>query len=747
MLSSLSLIIRMLVFAVALVLSSPGLHAQHAVDSLQNLLTKTGQDTVKVNILTTLSREMYRSGRYEDEVRYATEALEVANAIGSHNGQGDALSIIGHVAMRKGEYDSAVYYFEAAKRHYKAVNNHRKLANVYLFSGQLNDYRSRYTAALEQYKIALGLIQKYPDALIEFKILNSTGVTLFNKGSYETALEYYLKALAVSENFEDKLYHASVLNNIGVVHMSILQYDDAYEYFLRYLKSMQSLGHKQFVAVALLNVGEALMKKQHYDRAVVYLDSALAAYQQVGEKRGLSLTRSNLGDSYSAINDFEDAEKNYNEAIILAESIGSEDALVRGLLGATELYIKTGMHAKARQYVDRARPMAKRAGSLLLLEKAYLFSAKLDSAQTNFAGAYKWFKAYTALNDSLFNERKSQQVLQMRERYESEKKDKEILLLNEAKKREELKVSGNQRLLAISVIFFIVILSAILYWLYVKSKHSAILREQNTKLTDAYSELRNLIRKVEEQNRVLAEKNEALEELHREKDGLIGIVAHDLRAPLNRISGLVRLLSFNRELTGTDKEIIGLIEKVCQDGNGLIRDLLDINQYESTQTVDIKTIDLVPHVESLLSHYAQSLEKKNLNLSFYHDGVSTVSTSPGYLDRILDNVISNAIKFSPSGREVFVRLEGKVDCVHIVVRDQGQGFHQDDLPHLFRKFKKLSARPTAGESSTGLGLSIVKTLAEKIGGSVKIDSEWGKGATVTIVIPLEVIPQPAEVLD
>ena len=736
--------LRKLTFTVALFCASTIASAQQQkIDSLLSLLESSKPDTVRINILAQLSREMYRSGRYDDEVKFATEGLGIAITLKYGKGQGDAWSTIGHVAMRKGEYDSALRCFKRAMANFEAIRDFRKLANVHLFTGQVNDYLAKYAIALDQYRQALTLIQSYPDDFIEFKILNSTGVTYFNKGSYETALEYYIKALAVSEKFEDKLYYASVLNNIGVVHMSILQYDDALQYFLKYLKSMRAMGHKQFVAVALLNVGEAFMNKQQYKRAVNYLDSALVAYERVAEKRGLSLTHSNLGDCYAMMNDFEAAEIHYADAIAIAEVIRSEEALLKGLLGAAGLYIKNGDNTKAGQYLDRARPMARRTGSMLLLEKAYLFSAKLDSAQTNYAGAYHWYKAYSNLNDSLFSERKSQQVLQMRERYESEKKDKEILLLNEANKREELKASSNQRLFVISIIFSAIIITAILFWLYVKSSHSQVLREQNEKINDAYKELKNLMDRVEMQNKVLAEKNDALEELHREKDGIIGIVAHDLRAPLNRISGLLRLLTYGRDLTAADKEIVAVIEKVCHDGNGLIRDLLDINQYETTQSLDLTTVELATHIEALLSHYTASLEKKNLKLSYQHEGRTTASTSVSYLNRILDNVITNAIKFSPANKEISVKLSGHQEYVHVVIEDQGQGFHPDDLPHLFRKFKKLSARPTGGEASTGLGLSIVKTLVEKIGGDVKIESEWGRGARVTIVLPVEIVGQHA----
>jgi signal transduction histidine kinase len=733
-------------FTVLLLASFAALAQPGTVDSLNRLAQQLGRDTSRVNVLIQLSREMYRSGNHDHEVRYATEALELSQSLGFVKGEGDAWTTLGHVAMRKGAYDSALQCLGHAKAAFTAIKNYKSLANVHLCTGQVHDYLAKYNIALEHYRTALALIEAHANDAIKFKILNSSGVTYFNKGSYETALAYYLKALKVSEAFEDRLYYASVLNNIGVVHMSISRYDEALKYFLKYMETMRSLGQPRFVAVAMLNVGEAFMKKQDYQQATHYLDRALAMYRQADEKRGMSLTHSNLGHCYNALNNFQNAGAHYKASIALASTINSDEALLQGLIGAAELYIKSRELSKASKHLDRACNIAKRTGSMLWLEKAYLFNAKLDSARGNYAGAYRWFKNYSALNDSLFNERKSKQVLQMRELYESEKKDKEILLLSEAKKMEEVKASSNQQLLMVSIALFVIVIAAILYWLYVKSRHSTVLKEQNIKITDAYKELKKLIDKVEDQNKILANKNEALEELHREKDGLIGIVAHDLRAPLNRITGLAKLLAFNRQLTKDDKEIIEIIERVCSDGNGLIKDLLEINQVENTQSMEISNVDLALHIGTTLSHYATAVNDKELQLVFEHQGGATISTNVKYLDRILDNIITNAIKFSPPGRQIYIRILSHDTTVRLVVEDQGQGFHPDDMPHLFRKFKKLSARPTGGENSTGLGLSIVKTLAEKLGGSVSITSEWGKGATITVTLPLELEPQPEESL-
>jgi signal transduction histidine kinase/Tfp pilus assembly protein PilF len=707
------------------------------IDSLkQELNTNSMPDTSRVKTMIELTRQLYWAGRYDESMALSTEARKLSRMLHYPTGEGDAWIASGYIWLRKGDYDSAIHHFGVAHEIFLSIRAARKLANAYLFTGQAYDYLAEYDKALRYYTLAGAIIEEHPDDVMRFKILNSTGVTYFNKGSYETALEIYLKALPLSAGMTDKVYYASVVNNIGVVHMSISRYEDALRYFKLYRNTMRELKHKQSSAVALLNVGEAYMYLKQHREAILYLDSALTIYTELGDKRGISLTKSNLGEEHKNLGNYQAAEILYHEAIALAEAINGDEALIKAQVGAAEVYLKKNDLQKATAHLTYAIKTSRTIGSVLWLEKAYLLHSKIDSARGDYKAAYTQFKKYSALNDSLFNERKSQQVLGMRELYESEKKDKEIILLSEAKKREELKVSGNQKLLLVSILFFSVIIIGILYWVYIQSKHARQLTAQHATITSAYAELQTLMDKVEDQNRMLGSKNEALEDLHREKDGLIGVVAHDLRSPLNRIEGLTHLLQLNPTLNSSDQEIIDIIKKVCNDGNALIRDLLDIHQYEHNEKLILTSVSLTDHLPALISQYASQLDQKDLKLFLEYDAPVMLVTEASYLTRILDNLITNAIKFSPGGKNIYLKLHRQHDVLKIMIQDEGPGFHPDDLPHLFRKFKTLSARPTGGEQSTGLGLSIVKSLTEKIKGSIRVESEWGKGATFIIEVPL-----------
>jgi signal transduction histidine kinase len=110
-----------------------------------------------------------------------------------------------------------------------------------------------------------------------------------------------------------------------------------------------------------------------------------------------------------------------------------------------------------------------------------------------------------------------------------------------------------------------------------------------------------------------------------------------------------------------------------------------------------------------------------------------LQTDQTLLTQIIDNILSNAIKFSPADKEIFIELMRRGDRIIIKVKDQGPGFTDRDKEKLFGKFAKLSARPTGGEHSTGLGLSIVKKLVEILGGSISVESEAGHGAEFILV--------------
>ncbi|NOT73984.1 MAG: hypothetical protein HOP08_03580 [Cyclobacteriaceae bacterium] len=244
--------------------------------------------------------------------------------------------------------------------------------------------------------------------------------------------------------------------------------------------------------------------------------------------------------------------------------------------------------------------------------------------------------------------------------------------------------------------------------------------------------------KVKDRTRRLEEANKDLLRLNDEKNHFLGITTHDLKAPLAGISGLLELMKLEKtSLSGKHLEYIQLMEATCQDMLRLISDLLDLSRIEhGTTTVIIQEVPVSKIIGQLEDHFRSWASRKNIHLTFVNKvAKDIIITDHDIAVRILDNLISNAIKFSPKGKEVLVSLMDEDARLRIDISDQGPGIRLEDRDKLFQKFQKLSARPTDGESSSGLGLSIVKDLVDFLKGSIEVKSEMGKGTTFIIRLP------------
>jgi signal transduction histidine kinase/ligand-binding sensor domain-containing protein len=239
------------------------------------------------------------------------------------------------------------------------------------------------------------------------------------------------------------------------------------------------------------------------------------------------------------------------------------------------------------------------------------------------------------------------------------------------------------------------------------------------------------------QSEVLATANEKLVALDALKNRMLGIVAHDLRNPIGAVMTYAELLT-DPEMP--KDEVVEVAEHVGQSArfmHELLRRFLDLEAIErGKMELTLQSVHPLPLLQRLVNQQRPRAEAKGLVLEAHlPENLPSFWADPVYLQEVLENLISNAIKFSPvnpPGKRVSLEAgEG-----WIAVADEGPGFTPQDREKVFGKFERLSARPTGGESSTGLGLAIVKSLAEQMGGTITLESEPGKGARFTLRLPL-----------
>jgi PAS domain S-box-containing protein len=258
---------------------------------------------------------------------------------------------------------------------------------------------------------------------------------------------------------------------------------------------------------------------------------------------------------------------------------------------------------------------------------------------------------------------------------------------------------------------------------------------------------RTVVVDMSEQKRLeheLTKANEELYHLNQEKNRFIGIASHDLQNPISAIMMTTELLrKTGSNLTEVQRKLLRNVENATDRMSSLIKNVLNLNRIErGVIQPEFKVMNVKSCVWDVVNRNTIFAEKKKIKLVFnaLNEKDLTLETDCNYFSHIIENLISNAIKFTHTGKTVEVTVEKKEKSIRVHVKDEGQGIKHEELHLLFHQFEKLSARPTAGEYSTGLGLSIAREYAQILRGSIEVESEWGIGSTFTLVMPITVTP-------
>lgn len=240
---------------------------------------------------------------------------------------------------------------------------------------------------------------------------------------------------------------------------------------------------------------------------------------------------------------------------------------------------------------------------------------------------------------------------------------------------------------------------------------------------------------ISRQKEEITQKNEALMALNEEKNHLISIVAHDLGNPLANIKLYAQIIKRTAQnLTSKQAQQLDVITESTENMMQMINKILDVNAIEAgkiNMNKEVTKLSLL--LKEAIDQLSFNANKKDITLHFKNaEGEKEANIDHFYTKHIFENLISNAIKFSPVGKNVFIHLSSEREKLRVEITDEGPGICEEDMKKIFRKYQKLSARPTAGERSTGLGLSIVKKYVDLMEGKVWCKSDPGQGATFII---------------
>lgn len=261
-------------------------------------------------------------------------------------------------------------------------------------------------------------------------------------------------------------------------------------------------------------------------------------------------------------------------------------------------------------------------------------------------------------------------------------------------------------------------------------------RDGDSMAVSGLLELNNELAAVQ---RELARQNVTLARTNEEKDLLLGAVAHDLRNPLTAVTGLAEAVAAGRAGPVDERieHLVSRIAVIARHMTDLVNDLVDLSAVASGRVrLDLEDVDVAAVVADVVELAGFAARDKDIRIEVEVAPGAVVRADRGKLQQVAQNLLDNAIKYSPRGSAVRLAVTLDGDGLRLAVHDEGVGIPAEELDQLFRPFGTTSATTTAGERSTGLGLAIVHRLVEAHGGRVGVESEEGVGSMFEVRLPL-----------
>ncbi|HEY0744923.1 MAG TPA: ATP-binding protein [Chryseosolibacter sp.] len=627
--------------------------------------------------------------------------------------------------------DSTIYYSEMAFKLGHELKLAKGLARSVNVLGIATNYKGERLKAFEYYSKALEIATGQLDSLQIAHANNNIGRLFYEQGVLSRSYDYFVTARSIFTAINDSSGLAYTYQSLANLYKTQRDYEKAEENYLKAYEIRLALGNPRDIMSALVYIARHYQDTNEDEKAIDYLESADSTGHTINDEINLAEIKTYLAESYLAKGRLKEAEEISGEGldVILKKNNVRMMPQAYQIMGLILLEKKDFKGAK--NYFALSFDIADRIKDLNAKMEASYNLWKVSEHLHDKSGSITHQNQYLILKDSIKDLDLARQVERLQFEIDIQHKEKENAVLKADQEKIASKVQQQklQNLILIVIIGFVSMLG-LLQWLNAKKR-----RGINERLIRQNEEIQSQRGEIVTQNDKLSKRNQELSDLNHEKDTLMSIVAHDLKSPLNRIEGLLYLMEMDNKLTPDQRNYLAMIRDATGSGLDLITDLLDVHMIEESVEPNYTTFDISQFLLEKTEAFQQRAASKSIHLNIKRVENEDIFTDRSYLDRIFDNLLSNAIKFSPKNSIVDISADRTQNEFWISVKDRGPGFSNYDQGFLFQKFKKLSARPTAGETSNGLGLAIVKILVDRLKGKIELKTEQGKGSEFIVRVP------------
>lgn len=618
------------------------------------------------------------------------KSFEVAKKLKDEAGEAMALGSMASVYGRQGDiekeiatYISVINTFKRLDQKFSQGEAYYRLSLAYRNMGNLEEGLEN---ALKAEEILLQLDESSRLSLILSDTYMSIAGCYGYMGDFPKTTRYLLKARVILEKIEDYSGLSNTLATLGQVQMIQENYDKAIEYYLESIVMEKKLPNQIYLYNTYRSLAELYENVEEPDQAIKYYRLSIE-FAEMKQQRGyLAAAGARLPFLYYQKGMPDSASYFYNK--VLPEVEGSSEVHMKGLAWQNLGYYNFA----AKNYRVAEKQLLKAYGygeqfsmSVQMDVSDYLY--RIYTELGNHKSALQYLEVNKLLSDSLFNAEQIREITQMEADFEHDKeimqKQSEIALLTAKEETANLKLA-----LWIGGLLVLIAIIILGYRRTVKRK------EQRTR---------------------------ELEEIGQFKETMTSMVAHDLKNPLSMV------LNSQSENTQTRQAARQMLQ--------LVNNMLDVHKFESAAvTLNVQEFGLLSLLHEIRGQINHLLAVRNLKLDLQVDVKQAVRADKEVLERVLVNLLTNAIKYSPVNSVITLSATVTEEQLEIAVSDKGPGIPADKQEFVFESFGQTNARTSGGVASTGLGLSFCKLAVEAHGSQIRLDSEPGKGSTFSFTL-------------
>ena len=550
---------------------------------------------------------------------------------------------------------------------------------------------SRYDEALRLHIRGLDMARAVGDSSEWIQALNNIATDYRRMGMLDVAQSYHYQALSLCDESSDTTYQmrknrVKALNGLGNIYLSIYSYDDADSVFRQALEGEHQLGSATGQAINYANLGSIYSARGDDEKALNYYRQSMFYNKKDSNLLGMALCHLYFGNIYERRQQYDLALREYEQSDRMMTDLKDLWHALEPRLALASVYYHTHEDAKAQALLDRADATARQINSWEHIVEVHHLYFQLMQRQGRYHEALDHHLIATAYQDSILDNEKLDRIHNIGINIERTRQQKMVDMAQNELQTEKRIRQQSAWLFGLTVILLLAVISALLYVQRMRHRSMEMMREASRLREDFFTN-----------------------------------ITHEFRTPLTVILGLSRKIRENTEVPQSVSDKASTIERQGNRLLTLVTQLLDISKVKSViGEPNWQHGNICAQVAMLLETYIDYAANRGVTLKYHYDKAIEMDFVPDYVNKVMSNLVSNALKFTPNGGTISVNLYQRGDRLHIDVSDTGHGISSDKLAHIFEPFYTTG---DMGETKgTGIGLALTQEIISHLNGTITAES-------------------------